>query len=119
MPGFGDEESHHIAPDKYYFTEHAERNALYNTLLCTKATSFGGALFCPAVACPDCARAIVKFGIAEVYCHEECMVRFGKSWQEAIAAGLDILRRAGIKVVRYSGELGEVHALTDGKLWMP
>jgi dCMP deaminase len=55
----------HERPAKYLWTEHAERNAIYN------AARMGTALkhcrlYCTFAPCMDCARAIVQAGICEV-----------------------------------------------------
>lgn len=57
--------SRHERPAKYLWTEHAERNAIYN------AARHGVALECctiylPWYPCVDCARAIIQCGIIEV-----------------------------------------------------
>lgn len=59
-----DIEERHLKPIKYKFTEHAERNAIYNT-----TSSLNGCkIYVTLFPCPDCARAIIQTGIVEVVC---------------------------------------------------
>lgn len=59
----------HDRPLKYKWTEHAERNAIYNAaakghplLRCT--------IYLNWYPCADCARAIIQAGITEIVCYE-------------------------------------------------
>lgn len=65
-----DVEERHVRPEKYLWTEHAERNAIYNaaragipTKGCRMYTNTSSTL---AGVCMDCARAAVQAGITEV-----------------------------------------------------
>jgi len=55
----------HERPAKYLWTEHAERNAVYNATL--SGVSLKGCTmymnFAPSSCCADCARAIIQSGI--------------------------------------------------------
>ena len=59
-----DVDARHLRPAKYRWTEHAERNAIYN------AARAGTAFATSNVSCPrsvmDCARAIVQSGLGEL-----------------------------------------------------
>lgn len=62
-------ESRHERPMKYLFTEHAERNAIYNAA--AKGVSLLGCkVYLQWYPCADCARAIIQSGISEVICVE-------------------------------------------------
>lgn len=55
----------HERPQKYQWTEHAERNAIYSaarlgTALC------GSTMYCTLFPCVDCARAIIQAGIVRL-----------------------------------------------------
>lgn len=55
-------EERHQRPAKYKWTEHAERNAIYNAA--RMGTSLEGCtMYIPWYPCADCARAIVQSGI--------------------------------------------------------
>lgn len=57
-----DVEERHQRPAKYKFTEHAERNAIYNAARHGIKLE-GGTIYIPWYPCADCARAIVQSGI--------------------------------------------------------
>jgi dCMP deaminase len=60
-------ECRHHRPLKYEFTEHAERNAIYNAA--RMGTPVKGCVMYLnwwPLPCPDCARAIIQAGITEV-----------------------------------------------------
>ena len=68
--GIDDEvEARHERPAKYLWTEHAERNAIYNAAR-KGVSTLGCLMFMPWYPCADCARAIIQAGIFEVYCVE-------------------------------------------------
>ena len=49
----------HERPDKYDWTEHAERNAIYNATR-TGQTLMKNTIYVTHIPCPDCARAIIQ-----------------------------------------------------------
>jgi dCMP deaminase len=60
-------EKRHDRPLKYEFTEHAERNAIYNAA--RVGTPINGCVMYLnwwPLPCPDCARALIQAGITEV-----------------------------------------------------
>lgn len=52
-------------PAKYLYTEHAERNAIFNAVMHGHCTN-GCKIYVPWLPCADCARAIIQSGIVEV-----------------------------------------------------
>ena len=60
-----DVEERHERPAKYQFTEHAERNAIYNAAS-IGARLLGCRIFVPWFPCADCARAIIQSGLTEM-----------------------------------------------------
>ncbi len=66
--GVDDEpESRHARPAKYKWTEHAERNAIYNAARIGTPLQ-GCRMYLPWFPCMDCARAVVQSGIVELIC---------------------------------------------------
>jgi dCMP deaminase len=57
--------SRYERPDKYKWTEHAERNAIYN--YCRQFLK-GTTIYLEWYPCSDCARAIIQCGISAIYC---------------------------------------------------
>jgi dCMP deaminase len=64
-----DVECRHERPIKYKWTEHAERNAIYN---CARngISPVGCKMYLRWYPCADCARAIIQSGIVKVICVE-------------------------------------------------
>ena len=64
--GIDDEvEGRHERPTKYLWTEHAERNAIYNAAGMGVVLA-GATAYVDGIPCPDCARAIIQSGIRRV-----------------------------------------------------
>jgi len=91
-------------PLKYFWTEHAERNAVY------KAARLGISLkntkmYCTYFPCSDCARAIIQAGVCKLYCPKPNFNhhKWGESWVEAIS----MLRECGVAVTWTNNENNE------------
>lgn len=66
--GIDDEvEVRHTRPIKYKWTEHAERNAIYNAAASNIPIN-GCTIYLTWYPCADCARAIIQSGIDTVVC---------------------------------------------------
>lgn len=52
----------HARPEKYLWTEHAERNAIYNAARCGIPLE-GCTIYLPWYPCVECARAIIQCGL--------------------------------------------------------
>lgn len=64
-----DVDMRHERPAKYKWTEHAERNAIFNAAANGHPTK-GCTMYLPWYPCADCARAIIQSGITEIVCIE-------------------------------------------------
>jgi dCMP deaminase len=84
----------HYRPIKYQWTEHAERNAIYNAAAIGIPVE-GCRLFTQRYPCADCARAIVQAGLAEVICPPPPI-----ELQEQLSMDVaeTILREGGVRV---------------------
>jgi dCMP deaminase len=58
-------QARHERPEKYLWTEHAERNAIYNAARIGTPLD-GCRAYLPWFPCMDCARALVQVGIVEL-----------------------------------------------------
>lgn len=87
----------HERPAKYLWTEHAERNAIYNAARCGTALK-GCRAYLAWFPCMDCARAIVQSGIAELIAHKPDEA--DPKWGAEFTAALTMFREAGV-AVRY------------------
>lgn len=64
-----DADVRHERPAKYKWTEHAERNAIFNAAANGHPTR-GCTIYLPWYPCADCARAIIQSGITHIVCTE-------------------------------------------------
>lgn len=92
-------------PQKYTFIEHAERNAIYAAAAAGWPTA-GATMYCLWFACPDCARAIIQAGIAEVVGHVAPRNETPSRWLQAVRDGEQMLREAGVRMRWLAEPLG-------------
>lgn len=95
-----DVEERQERPEKYYWFEHAERNAIYNaarigvsTLGCTMYMTCG-------MSCADCARAIINSGISKIVLREGKGAK-GEKWSESAERSMKMFKEAGVIVEYY------------------
>jgi dCMP deaminase len=95
--GIADEEERHERPAKYTWTEHAERNGIYNAA--ERGASLGGShAFITHLPCTDCARGLIQSGVDFVY-FNEANVMGSPNWEEDFRTSQDMLMEAGIEIV--------------------
>lgn len=95
-----DKDERHERPAKYLFTEHAERNAVYN------AANIGVSLrgstvyfnFEP-IPCADCCRALIQAGVTRLVGYKRPFPGKGTQWEESLATSRLMLQEAGVEVV--------------------
>lgn len=93
---YDDMQCRHERPLKYKWTEHAERNAIYNAA--HKGISLQGCkMFVPWFPCCDCARAVIQTGITELYCHKPDLS--DERWGADFVISLEMLGEAEVEVV--------------------
>ena len=93
-----DVESRHERPAKYAYTEHGERNAIYNAAregICTKDAT----MYTQGVPCQDCARAVIQAGIARVVAYYQAGPDHLPAWEASCAIGREMMEEAGVQVV--------------------
>lgn len=86
-------------PAKYLWTEHAERNAIYNAAANGHHTR-GCRMYINWFPCADCARAIIQAGIVEVVGIEPDWDDF--KWKDHFAIIKEMFSEAGISLRFYS-----------------
>lgn len=93
-----DTDARHERPAKYMWTEHAERNAIYNAARSGVALA-GATLYLnwAPIPCPDCSRACIQAGITRIVGPDRDFP--GAHWSEPLAASLEMLLEAGIEMV--------------------
>jgi dCMP deaminase len=88
-------------PEKYFWFEHAERNAIYNAArigVSTKGTTMY--LTC-GMPCADCCRGIINAGITTIVCEVGDAGAKGPKWEESGKRSLQMFNEAGVKIQYY------------------
>lgn len=83
-------------PEKYYWLEHAERNAIY-TAARTGFKTIGCTMVITHPPCMDCARAIVQAGIKKVLFIEPTE-DFIKRWEKHVLRSLKLFEECGVQI---------------------
>ncbi|MCK1562804.1 CMP deaminase [Bradyrhizobium sp. 173] len=106
-----DEPSRHERPAKYLWSEHAERNAIYNAARLGISTA-GCICYVNWFPCVDCARAVVQAGIVRLIGLEPD--HQDPRWGEEFQFALTLFSEAGVDVTLYS--LPALHARSNAGL---
>jgi dCMP deaminase len=88
-------------PEKYFWFEHAERNAIYNAARVGTSLIDSTIYLTSGLPCMDCARGIVNSGIKIVYCKSECTTKNKEKWVESQLKSKQLLGECGVDVIYY------------------
>ena len=88
-------------PEKYYWFEHAERNAIYNAALIGVSTEDTTMYLTCGVPCTDCARGIINAGISKIVCEKHDVTK-GTQWSEHGKRSIIMFQEAGVVVEYYT-----------------
>ena len=126
------EERASTRPIKYEYTEHAERNAVFDAAIgCQHGDTYtrdplhNCVMVCPWAACADCARAIIQIGVKHLYVHKQRMDLTNQGahaaqWADKVDRALGMMLEAGVEIHYHDGWLaGAPDIRADGKLWSP
>lgn len=95
-------------PQKYLFTEHAERNAIYNAARMGISLDGSSIYISTGFSCANCARAIIQSGIWRVYINGEDFLLNGEKWvsrwKEEMDAGIAMMTESGVSIYLLSGD---------------
>jgi|SRR5208282_122113 len=91
----------HLIPAKYLWTEHPERNAIYNAAN-VGIPLHGCSIYVAGFPCMDCARAIVQSGITSVVSYEPDLNN--PKWSEDFKNVLQLLSEASINLRYFRGQ---------------
>lgn len=100
-----------IRPEKYFWMEHAERNAIYNSQLSLR----GCRMYTNGIPCMDCARGIVQEGIKEVIVDKDWNDNNYAQWLEHAKRARAMFEEAGVKLRFWQGEILNIHRFRSGK----
>jgi len=102
-------------PEKYFWFEHAERNAIFNAVR-FGASLKGCTLYTNGIPCMDCARAIVQSGIKKVVVDKSWDDQNPPEWREHAVRTLQLFKEAGVKLRFWQGELIPVVKFNRGEI---
>lgn len=88
-------------PIKYFYFEHAERNAIFNAARVGTPINNSIIYITSGLPCADCARAIINSGIKKVYCKSVCTTKNKSKWDESQRISLEMLNECGVEVEYY------------------
>jgi dCMP deaminase len=105
-------------PEKYFWCEHGERNAIYN---CARngIKTLDSTLYCFALPCADCARGIIQCGVKEIVIHKQWdavgINKKNEKWIESASRSRTMLIESGVNVREFDMVLN-IQTLIDGRL---
>jgi len=88
-------------PEKYFWFEHAERNAIYNAARIGVSLKNSTIYLTSGLPCMDCARGIVNSGIKVVWCKTECTTKNKEKWVDSQMKSQQLLNECGVQVYYY------------------
>ena len=90
-------------PEKYYWFEHAERNAIFNAARVGTPLDNSTIYLTSGPPCMDCARGIVNAGIKKVYCKtiDQCTTKNKDMWVESQNRTLQMFQECGVELIYY------------------
>jgi dCMP deaminase len=87
-------------PEKYLWTEHAERNAIYNAARAGISLE-GCTMYLPWFPCAACARAIIQSGICRLVARKPDYSH--KKWGRDFTVALKLLQEGKVRIEWYKG----------------
>jgi dCMP deaminase len=90
-------------PEKYYWMEHAERNAIINAARIGVSTNNCTMYLTCDIPCVDCTRAIINSGIKIIYCERDGGTK-AEHWEGHRERSIQMLKEARCTVWYYGDE---------------
>ena len=88
-------------PEKYFWFEHAERNAIYNAARIGVSTKGCELYLSNWFPCADCARGIINAGITKIYCDNPDSSDKPSSYTESFKRSMQMLSEADVTIEYY------------------
>ena len=88
-------------PEKYFWFEHAERNAIYNAARIGVSTKGCTMYLTCGIPCADCARGIINAGINKIYVMKGGGAQSQK-WLDSGERSRQMFEEAGVKIEWYN-----------------
>lgn len=102
-------------PEKYFWFEHGERNAIYNASRIGSSTK-GCKMYTNGVPCTDCGRAVVQSGILEVIVDKRWDENNSPKDKEESEKTIQMFKETGIKLRYWEGNLIGIHKFRRGEI---
>ena len=95
-------------PEKYYWFEHGERNAIYGAAKCGVSLD-GATAYITGSPCADCTRGLIQSGIIEIIIPRKpnTLARPDAIWHEHVARSREMLQNAGVNIFYVEIDDGE------------
>ena len=87
-------------PEKYFWFEHAERNAIYNAARIGVSTLGTTMYMTCGMSCSDCDRAIINSGVSKIVLRKGKGAK-GNKWNESAERSMKMFEEAGVIVEYY------------------
>jgi dCMP deaminase len=87
-------------PEKYFWFEHAERNAIYNAARIGVSTLDTTMYMTCDISCADCARGIISAGITKVV-FRTSKKEWPEIWKQSAERSIQMFKEAGVIVEYY------------------
>ncbi|NCN51860.1 AAA family ATPase [archaeon] len=101
-------------PEKYFWFEHGERNAIYNATLAGLSLS-GCKIYTNGVPCMDCARGIIQAGITEIIVDKKWDDKNPEMWREQAKRSIEMFEEVGVKLRYWDGEILPIQKYRRGE----
>jgi dCMP deaminase len=88
----------HERPEKYFWFEHAERNAIFNAARMGLSMK-GCTLYTMGIPCADCARAVIQSGITRVVYDRSWNERNSDRWKASIERSEQMFVETGVALI--------------------
>jgi dCMP deaminase len=113
--GCDDEEEKRLEhPEKYFWFEHAERNAIYNAARMGLSTK-GCTMYTMGIPCADCARAVIQSGIDIVVYDHSWNDKNTDKWKESIERSKKMFTETGVELFPWFGNPLQLAAVQHGE----
>ena len=103
-------------PEKYFWFEHAERNAIYNATLMGVSLK-DCVMYTNGIPCMDCARGIVQSKILEVIVDKTWDSGSSERWRENSKRTLEMFKETGVALRYHKPNFIDIKKFNDGKIF--
>lgn len=110
-----DNRERQVSPEKYFWMEHAERNAIYNAVR-LGVSLIGCKMYTNGIPCMDCARAVVQSGVNELIVDKIWNSGNSEKWEEHAKRSLQLFEETGVRVRYYEGDFVEIVKFRGGQI---